>query len=77
MNKIFISFVCFAILLAGCENRKEEHSHGEHGHSHGTTGHSELEPLAYTIYTDKFELFVEFNLWWLARFLALRHILHN
>jgi hypothetical protein len=59
MNKIIISFVLLATLFTACKN---EHKHdGEHGHSHGNEAHTELEPLAYTIYTEKSELFVEFK----------------
>ena len=59
MNKIIISFVLFATLFTAC---KDEHKHdGEHGHSHGNETHTDLEPLAYTIYTEKSELFVEFK----------------
>lgn len=51
MNKLFIGCLSI-ILLAGCRNdqsqKKEEKEEG-------------LEPLAYTLYTDKTELFVEFK----------------
>ena len=53
MNKIIISFVFLAALFTACKN--------EHGHSHEDDVHIELEPLAYTLYTDKTELFVEFK----------------
>jgi len=47
-----------AALLSSCSNHESEYPHpypqeGEHGDA--------LEPLAYTIYTDKTELFVEFK----------------
>jgi membrane fusion protein, heavy metal efflux system len=59
MNKLIISFVILAILFPACNN---EHSHnGKQGHSHGNEEHIELESLAYTIYTEKSELFVEFR----------------
>ncbi|MCH7514072.1 MAG: efflux RND transporter periplasmic adaptor subunit [Bacteroidetes bacterium] len=55
MNKVIISFVFISALLAGCKN--DNHKPGE---EEAYTG-IELEPLAYTLYTDKSELFVEFN----------------
>ncbi|MBL4651610.1 MAG: efflux RND transporter periplasmic adaptor subunit [Flavobacteriales bacterium] len=59
MNKIIISFVILVTLFTACRN---EHNHkSEHGHSHGNEAHIELEPLAYTIYTERSELFVEFK----------------
>jgi membrane fusion protein, heavy metal efflux system len=52
----------FALLFIGCTDRSAgEHSHGnghEHSHEHESDG---PEPLSYTIYTDKTELFVEFK----------------
>ena len=58
MNKAIISFVIIAGLLVSCN--KDNH---EHGHPHGDETHTgvELEPLAFTLYTDKSELFVEFK----------------
>ena len=63
MNKAIISFVIFAGLLAGCKDGNHKHGDAEHGHVHGDELHTrvELEPLAYTLYTDKSELFVEFK----------------
>lgn len=49
MNK-FISAILVTTLLVACKSKPEEH-----GHDHG------LEPLAYTVYSDKSELFVEFK----------------
>ncbi len=50
MNKfISAAFVIF-IVLSGCKNKQEEH-----GRDHG------LAPLAYTLYSDKSEIFVEFK----------------
>lgn len=50
MKKLFI--VCLAIgLLAGCKSKQTTEEKKETG----------LEPLAYTLYTDKSELFVEFK----------------
>ncbi len=56
MNKAIISFVIVVGLLASCNN-------AEHGLPRGDerlTGDAP-EPLAYTLYTDKSELFVEFK----------------
>lgn len=50
MNKIFASLTMSALLFAGCAGKQEQEEH-EHG----------LEPLAYTLYSDKTELFVEFK----------------
>ncbi|HBK70715.1 MAG TPA: efflux RND transporter periplasmic adaptor subunit [Flavobacteriaceae bacterium] len=57
MNKISIVFILF--LFTACSNNKL----AEHGHPHGDETHTEteLEPLAYTIYSDKSELFVKFK----------------
>ncbi|MBK6626009.1 MAG: efflux RND transporter periplasmic adaptor subunit [Flavobacteriales bacterium] len=57
-----IPFVLVAALLHACH----DHPHpdqGEHGHDHaaGADHHVELEPLAYTLYSDSIELFVEFK----------------
>ncbi len=56
MNKVIISFVIVVGLLASCNNV-------EHGHLHEDETHTGVtpEPLAYTLYTDKSELFVEFK----------------
>ena len=54
MKNIFLSSIVFTAILFGCKD-ESEHVHGAGGHSHG------LEPVAYTIYTDKTELFVEFK----------------
>jgi membrane fusion protein, heavy metal efflux system len=51
MNKIIISFVLLTISFTACNNE----------HKHDNETHKELEPLAYTIYTEKSELFVEFK----------------
>lgn len=63
MNKAIISFIIVAGLLAGCKDGNHKHGNAEHGHLHGDEVHTgeELEPLAYTLYTDKSELFVEFK----------------
>ncbi len=50
MNKIISAIALSVILFAGCKNKTEEH-----GHVHG------LEPLAYTLYSDISEVFVEFK----------------
>ncbi len=63
MKKAIISFIIVAGLLAGCNDDNHKHGDAEHGHLHGDEVHigGELEPLAYTLYTDKSELFVEFK----------------
>ncbi len=63
MNKAIISIVIVAGLLASCNNDIHEHASAEHGHLHGDETHAGVapEPLAYTLYTDKTELFVEFK----------------
>ncbi len=61
MNKIIISFVLLATLFTACNSEHKHDSESEHGHPHGEETHTELEPLAYTIYTEKSELFVEFK----------------
>jgi membrane fusion protein, heavy metal efflux system len=51
-----IFMVVFSMLFVGCADKTtDEH---EHGHEHGAGG---LEPLAYTVYSEKSELFVEFK----------------
>ena len=62
MNKVIISFVIFAGLLAGCKDDIHQHDNTEHGHLHDDKNHAEkLEPITYTLYTDYLELFVEFK----------------
>lgn len=63
MNKAIISIIIVAGLLASCNNDYHNHSNTEHGLPHGNEIHTvvEPEPLAYTLYTDKSELFVEFK----------------
>ena len=63
MNKAIIPIIIVAGLLASCNNDIHEHDNAEHGHLHGEETHAgvEIEPLAYTLYTDKTELFVEFK----------------
>jgi RND family efflux transporter MFP subunit len=56
MNKAIISFVIVVGLLASCNNAEHELPHGVE-----TLTGVEPEPLAYTLYTDKSELFVEFK----------------
>ena len=59
MKKIFHLLVLGCIVFYSC---KPEHSHdAEGGHLHDDASHVELEPLAFTIYTKKTELFVEFK----------------
>ncbi|MCY7410908.1 MAG: efflux RND transporter periplasmic adaptor subunit [Chitinophagales bacterium] len=50
MNKIISAIALTVLLFSGCKTKTEEHLH-EHG----------LEPLAYTLYSDKLEVFVEFK----------------
>lgn len=54
MKTASILMVVFAMLFVGCADKTAD----EHGHEHGAGG---LEPLAYTVYSDKTELFVEFK----------------
>jgi cobalt-zinc-cadmium efflux system membrane fusion protein len=66
MNKLIISFACLAILLSSCNNQKnktndDHHAHEDIGHGALAGSHAALEPLSYTVYTDKLELFVEFK----------------
>ncbi|HDY68589.1 MAG TPA: efflux RND transporter periplasmic adaptor subunit [Candidatus Scalindua sp.] len=63
MNKTIILFVIVASLLASCNNDNHKHANAEHGLLHGDETHTGVapEPLAYTLYTDKSELFVEFK----------------
>lgn len=44
----------------GHTHGEDGHTHGEHGHTHSAVG-QETEPLVYTYYSDKTELFIEFN----------------
>jgi len=50
MNRIISTIALTAILFASCKNKTEEQPH-EHG----------LAPIAYTLYSDKYEVFVEFK----------------
>ncbi|HNM25849.1 MAG TPA: hypothetical protein PKL15_10480, partial [Saprospiraceae bacterium] len=61
MKNIFIGLLAI-LLVAACQ----PHSHdAEGGHTHNADGshpaESELEPLAFTLYTAQTELFVEFK----------------
>lgn len=60
MKRIFHLLVILScILYYSC---KPEHSHdAAGGHTHDDATHAELEPLAFTLYSDKTELFVEFK----------------
>jgi RND family efflux transporter MFP subunit len=60
MKKIFYLLVILGyIALHSC---KPGHSHDVAGeHTHDEAAHVELEPLAFTLYSDKTELFVEFK----------------
>ncbi|RCR67464.1 efflux RND transporter periplasmic adaptor subunit [Larkinella punicea] len=59
-SKIIFSITLAVLFLSGCNRQSDSHEHGaeEHGHSHDESG---LQPLAYTLYSDHFELFVEFK----------------
>ncbi|MDR4509798.1 MAG: efflux RND transporter periplasmic adaptor subunit [Candidatus Brocadiaceae bacterium] len=63
MHKIIFSFIVVTGLLTGCSDGIHKNDDAEHGHLHGDEEHTGggLEPLAYTLYTDKSELFVEFK----------------
>ena len=50
MYKFIFTIVLSAILFSGCTSKPEEQTH-EHG----------MEPLSYTLYSDKTEIFVEFK----------------
>ena len=52
MRKIFILFICISATIVGCKNDNSSQTSHEHAH---------VEPLSHTIYSDKIELFVEFN----------------
>ena len=54
MKTASLLMAVFAMLFVGCADKTAD----EHGHEHGAGG---LEPLAYTVYSDKTELFVEFK----------------
>lgn len=54
MKTASILMAVFAMLFVGCADKTAD----EHGHEHGAGG---LEPLAYTVYSEKTELFVEFK----------------
>ena len=56
MKKLFHLLVIISAILYGCN---QDHSHVENGSQ--ASEENELEPLAYTLYTDKSELFVEFK----------------
>ncbi|MBL4939213.1 MAG: efflux RND transporter periplasmic adaptor subunit [Lutibacter sp.] len=60
MNKIIISFVFIALLITSCNNTQSDKDHG-HPHNEDTSTEIELESLAYTLYSKKIELFVEFK----------------
>lgn len=58
-----LSMAALLCILFGCTYSHEVeggHPHDEHG-NHTTPAEPTLEPLAYTIYTDKTELFVDFK----------------
>ena len=54
-----VPLALLALLLVAC-NSLDDHSHdGDQSHDHGAE-EAALEPLVYTLYADKTELFVEF-----------------
>jgi len=53
MIKIIVPFTMLSTMLIACNNN--------HDHEHHIAENSQLEPQVFTIYTDKTELFVEFN----------------
>ena len=59
-----IFLVGLLVLALGCHTHDHEvgnaHAHDEHG-NHITPSEPTLEPLAYTLYSDETELFVEFK----------------
>lgn len=54
MNRASLWVFVLLLVFVGCTQKATD----EHGHEHGAGG---LEPLAYTLYSDKTELFVEFK----------------
>lgn len=52
MNKFIIALATMVVMFSACTREQVEHGHG---HEHGP------EPLAYTLYSDKSEIFVEFK----------------
>lgn len=59
MNNILISFLLLTLIFSAC-NRHHKHN-GDHQHTHNNETQIELEPLAYTVYSETYELFVEFK----------------
>lgn len=64
MKKTLLLLTALSYLLAACQSHSHDgegdHAHDEHG-NHIEPTESSLEPLAFTLYTDKTELFVEFK----------------
>lgn len=54
MNRASLWVFAFLLVVFGCKQKGAD----EHGHEHGAGG---LHPLAYTLYSDKTEVFVEFK----------------
>ncbi len=61
MNKYVLYMLLFAALAACRQQAHDEKDDHGHDHSTGADHHGELEPLAFTLYTDSVELFVEFK----------------
>jgi len=54
MQKALILFTCIAFIFVGCKNENSKDNNSKKDHDH-------IDPLSYTVYTDKTELFVEFD----------------
>ena len=54
MYKVFIVFTCLTTVFLSCNDKNSQDSNNGKGHAH-------IEPLSYTVYSDKSELFVEFE----------------
>ncbi|MDR4503285.1 MAG: efflux RND transporter periplasmic adaptor subunit [Candidatus Scalindua sp.] len=63
VNNAVILFVTVAGLLGSCNSDIHKHANTENGYPHADEIHTggAVEPLSYTLYTDKAELFVEFK----------------
>lgn len=59
MKKILFIILLAVAFVPACKEKEEAHDHGEHGHAHGDEGG--LEPVSFTLYAQKTELFVEFK----------------
>ncbi len=57
MKKLLVAATVAAVLFAACEHTHDD----DHDHSRPHSDEQELEALAYTLYSNKTELFVEFK----------------